>query len=56
MRKLVVRADKQKGEAVVSLLGAAVPIPVTVKLDNIRVIRRRKMNNFLNKGSENLIW
>ncbi len=36
----VVRVDKQKGEAVVSLLGAAVPIPVTVKLDNIRVIRR----------------
>lgn len=38
----VVRADKQKGEAVVSLLGAAVPIPVTVKLDNIRVIRREE--------------
>ena len=36
----VVRVDKQKAEAVVSLLGAAVPIPVTVKLDNIRVIRR----------------
>ncbi len=36
----VVRIDKAKGEAVVSLLGAAVPIPVTVKLDNIRVIRR----------------
>jgi len=36
----VVRVDKAKGEAVVSLLGAAVPIPVTVKLDNIRVIRR----------------
>jgi transcriptional antiterminator NusG len=36
----VVRVDKAKGEAVVSLLGATVPIPVTVKLDNIRVIRR----------------
>ena len=36
----VVRVDKSKGEAVVSLLGAAVPIPVTVKLDNLRVIRR----------------
>lgn len=36
----VVRIDKGKGEAIVSLLGAAVPIPVTVKLDNIRVIRR----------------
>lgn len=38
----VVRIDKQKGEAVVSLLGAAVPIPVTVKLDNLRVIRREE--------------
>jgi len=36
----VVRVDKSKGEAVVSLLGAAVPIPVTVKIDNLRVIRR----------------
>ncbi len=36
----VTRIDKAKGEAVVSLLGAAVPIPVSVKLDNIRVIRR----------------
>ena len=38
----VVRVDKIKEEAVVELLGAAVPIPVTVKLDNIRVIRREK--------------
>ena len=36
----VTRVDKAKGVAVISLLGAAVPIPVTVKLDNIRVIRR----------------
>src|SRR3989338_2477837 len=36
----VIRVDKQKGEVVVSLLGAAVPIPVTFKIDNIRVIRR----------------
>jgi len=36
----VTRIDKKKGEVVVSLLGAAVPIPVTVKIDNIRVIRR----------------
>lgn len=36
----VVRIDKTKGEVVVSLLGAAVPIPVTVKMDNIKVIRR----------------
>ena len=39
----VVRVDKGKGEAVVSLLGAAVPIPVTVKLDNLRVIRREEL-------------
>lgn len=39
----VVRIDKIKNECVVSLLGAAVPIPVTVKLDNIRVIRREEL-------------
>ncbi len=38
----VVRVDKPKNECVVSLLGAAVPIPVTVKLDNVRVIRREE--------------
>ena len=38
----VTRIDKTKGEAVVSLLGASVPIPVTVKMDNIKVIRREK--------------
>jgi len=36
----VTRLDKQKGEVVVSLLGASVPIPVTVKIDNVKVIRR----------------
>ncbi|MBC8435214.1 transcription elongation factor Spt5 [archaeon] len=36
----VIRVDKAKEEAIVSLLNAIVPIPVTVKLDNIRVIRR----------------
>ena len=36
----VMRIDKKKGEIVVSLLGAGVPIPVTVKIDNIKVIRR----------------
>jgi transcriptional antiterminator NusG len=38
----VTRIDKQKGEVVVSLLGASVPIPVTVKMDNVKVIRREK--------------
>lgn len=36
----VTRVDKQKEEVVVSLLGAVVPLPVTIKLDNVRVIRR----------------
>lgn len=45
----VVRIDKAKGEAVVSLLGAAVPIPVTVKLDNVRVIRREDAEESPNK-------
>ncbi len=38
----VARIDKNKGEAVVTLLAAVVPIPVTVKLDNVKVIRREK--------------
>ncbi len=38
----VIRVDKTKEEAVVELLEAAVPIPITVKIDNIRVIRREK--------------
>ncbi len=36
----VTRIDKQKGEIVVSLLGAVVPLPVTMKIDNVKVIRR----------------
>jgi len=38
----VLRIDKQKGEAVVTLLQAAIPIPVTVKIDNLRIIRREE--------------
>jgi transcriptional antiterminator NusG len=38
----VTRIDKQKGEVVVSLLGASVPIPVTVKMDSVKVIRREE--------------
>ena len=38
----VTRIDKAKGEVIVSLLGASVPIPVTVKIDNVKVIRREK--------------
>lgn len=38
----VLRVDKTKEEAVVTLLEAAIPIPVTVKLDNLKVIRREE--------------
>jgi transcription termination/antitermination protein NusG len=38
----VVRVDKQKEEVIVELLEAAVQIPITVKLDNVKVIRRTK--------------
>jgi len=38
----VIRIDKGKGEAVVTLLAAVVQIPVTVKLDNVKVVRREK--------------
>jgi transcriptional antiterminator NusG len=34
------RIDKAKEEVVVELLNAAVPIPITVKIDSVKVIRR----------------
>jgi transcriptional antiterminator NusG len=40
----VTRVDKAKGEIIVSLLNAVVPIPVTVKIDNIRIIRKDSEN------------
>jgi len=36
----ITRIDKQKEEVVVELLEAAVPIPITVKMDSVKVIRR----------------
>jgi transcriptional antiterminator NusG len=36
----VTRIDKQKEEVVVELLESAVPIPITVKMDSVKVIRR----------------
>ncbi|MEM4605484.1 MAG: transcription elongation factor Spt5 [Candidatus Pacearchaeota archaeon] len=41
----VIRVDKIKGEVVVSLLNAVIPLHVTVKIDNVRVIRREVENN-----------
>ncbi|OYT32883.1 transcription elongation factor Spt5 [Candidatus Woesearchaeota archaeon] len=38
----VTRVDKAKEEVVVELVEAAVPIPITVKLDAVKVIRREK--------------
>lgn len=43
----VTRIDKQKGEVVVSLLGAVVPLPVTVKIDNVKVVRREDEEELL---------
>jgi transcriptional antiterminator NusG len=48
----VTRVDKQKGEVVVSLLGASIPMPVRIKLDNIKVIRREKQEEESNESSE----
>lgn len=36
----ITRVDKQKEEVVVELLEAAVPIPITLKMDAVKVIRR----------------
>ena len=36
----ITRVDKTKEEVVVELLEAAVPIPMTLKMDAIKVIRR----------------
>jgi len=41
----VLRIDKQKEEVVVSLLGAVVPLPVTIKLDNVKVVRRDELED-----------
>jgi transcription termination/antitermination protein NusG len=38
----VVRIDQVKEEVIVELLEAAVSIPITVKLDSVRVIRREE--------------
>ncbi|MEW6063360.1 MAG: transcription elongation factor Spt5 [Nanoarchaeota archaeon] len=36
------KIDEAKGEVIVELLEAAVPIPITVKLDSVKVIRREE--------------
>ena len=41
----VKRIDEQKEEIVLELLESAVPIPITVKLDSVKVIRRDTEEN-----------
>ena len=48
----VTRVDKTKGEVVVSLLGASVPIPVTIKIDNVKVIRREDREEESDSGDK----
>ncbi|MBL7051505.1 MAG: transcription elongation factor Spt5 [Nanoarchaeota archaeon] len=38
----IVRVDMQKEEIIVELLETAIPIPLTLKLDSVKVIRREK--------------
>jgi transcriptional antiterminator NusG len=45
----VIRIDKQKEEVIVSLLGAVVPLPVTIKLDNVKVVRRDELEEEQNE-------
>jgi transcriptional antiterminator NusG len=41
----VLRVDEQKGDVVVSLLGALVQLPVTIKIDNVRAVRREDQDD-----------
>lgn len=45
----VKRVDRQKEKIVVELLEAAVPIPITVSLDSIRVIDRKSGENAIER-------
>jgi transcription termination/antitermination protein NusG len=45
----VTRVDKGKEEVVLELLEAAVPIPVTVKMDAVKVIRRESEEPLLDE-------
>ncbi|MBW3012748.1 transcription elongation factor Spt5 [Candidatus Woesearchaeota archaeon] len=38
----ITKVDKEKEEVVVELLEAAVPIPITLKIDSLKVIRREE--------------
>lgn len=47
----VMRVDKTKEEVVVELLQAAVPIPITVKMDAVKVIRREAEEETKNESA-----
>ena len=49
-RAKVVRVDKLKDEVVIELLEAAIPIPMTVSVDSVRVIRREGEEETENAG------
>ncbi|OIO41486.1 transcription elongation factor Spt5 [Candidatus Pacearchaeota archaeon CG_4_9_14_3_um_filter_31_7] len=51
----VMRVDKQKGEAIVELLEATVPIPTTIKIDNLKVIRRESEESVKDKEVEDIL-
>ena len=38
----IININKAKEEIVIELLESTVPIPITVKIDNVKVIRRTK--------------
>ena len=48
----VARIDKQKDEVIIELLEAAVPIPITIKLDSVKVIRREGQEQEEEKETE----
>ena len=48
----VLRVDKQKEEVVANLFGAVVQFPITVKLDNVKVIRREEVEDEENVKNE----
>ncbi|MEM4508826.1 MAG: transcription elongation factor Spt5, partial [Archaeoglobaceae archaeon] len=41
-RGIVKRVDKTKNEITIELLEAVVPIPVTVKAENVRVVDKKE--------------
>ena len=48
----ITRIDKTKEDVVVELLEAAVPIPITLKIDSIKVIRRDTEDDILEKATK----